>query len=236
MDMLGIISTRLVLEQSELLKKSSAKPMENGFGKTTVFTTDKTALILRHGTDPDNYILPHLINYPANLQALKDIGVSEIVSINSTGSLKKEIKPGMIVVPDDFLTLTPSPTIHVNRPVHIIPSLNEGIRKKLIRAALKNDFEVVQQGTYWQTQGPRLETKAEISMMTRFADIVGMTMANEAVIAQEMDIPYACACSVDNFGNGLMAEPLSMEEIISHTRKNAQRMIQLLDRYLQMFF
>ena len=148
MGMLGIISTRLVLEQSELLKKSSAKPMENGFGKTTVFTTDKTALILRHGMDPDNYILPHLINHPANLQALKDIGVSEIVSINSTGSLKKEIKPGMIVVPDDFLTLTPSPTIHVNRPVHIIPSLNEGIRKKLIRAALKNDFELVQHGFF----------------------------------------------------------------------------------------
>ncbi len=236
MNRLGIISTKLVLERSDMLKHSSVKPVSNKFGKASVFMTDQTALILRHGDDPKNYILPHLINYRANLQALKDIGVSEIVSVNSTGSLKKELKPGMIVVPDDFMTLTATPTIYENSAVHIIPSLNETIRRKIIKAAASINLEVVQKGTYLQTQGPRLETKAEIKMMTHFADMVGMTMANEAVIAMELGIPYACACSIDNFGNGLAEEPLNTEEIINCTRKNADLMVQILKSYIDLFF
>jgi 5'-methylthioadenosine phosphorylase len=164
---------------------------------------------------------------------LKDIGASEIVGINSTGSLKKDLCPGMIVVPDDFLTLTASPTIYQNSATHITPSLDEKVRQKIIKAALNCDLQVVNNGTYWQTQGPRLETKAEIKMMAHFADIVGMTMANEAVIAQELDLRYASACSIDNFGNGLVDEPLSMEEILNGTRKNADLMIQLLHSYLK---
>ena len=72
-------------------------------------------------------------------------------------------------------------------------------------------------------------------MMANFADIVGMTMASEAVIALEMDIPYASACSIDNFGNGLLKKPLTMEEIIAGTRKNADLMIRLLQNYLKLF-
>lgn len=70
-------------------------------------------------------------------------------------------------------------------------------------------------------------------MMAHFADVVGMTMANEAVIALEMDLPYASACSIDNFGNGLIQKPLSMEEIIAGTRKNADMMMRLLERYVE---
>ncbi|MGP8152865.1 MAG: MTAP family purine nucleoside phosphorylase [Smithella sp.] len=235
MGILGVISTRLVMERCDLYKNSSLKFVENEFGKASVFTTDKFALILRHSNDPHNHILPHLINYRANLKALQDIGVTEIVSINSTGSLKKDLRPGMIVVPDDFITLTATPTIYKNRPVHITPSLNEKVRQKIIKAALKNDLPVIEKGTYWQTQGPRLETKAEIKMMANFADIVGMTMANEAVVALELDMPYACACSIDNFGNGLVDEPLGMEEILEGTRKNADLMIQLLKSYLKIY-
>jgi len=236
MGILGVISTKLVMERSDLFKNSKLKTMENEFGHASVFVTDKVALILRHGNDPNNHVLPHLINYRANLKALKDTGVSEIVSINSTGSLKKDLCPGMIVVPDDFITLTATPTIYKNKAVHITPSLNENVRQKIIQAADDNDFQIVKKGTYWQTQGPRLETKAEIRMMTSFADIVGMTMANESVIALELDMPYACACSIDNFGNGLVDEPLGMQEIYESTRKNADLMIQLLKSYLNLFF
>lgn len=234
MDMLGVISTKLVMERSDLFKNSKIKFMENEFGKASVFVTDQAALILRHGNDPQNHILPHLINYRANIKALKDIGVSEIVGINSTGSLKKDLIPGMIVVPDDFLTLTSTPTIYEDKAIHIAPSLSEKVRKKIIRAAMSNNLDVVQKGTYWQTQGPRLETKAEIKMMVNFADIVGMTMANEAVIAQELEIPYASACSIDNFGNGLLDEPLDLEKIVESTRKNADLMIKILKSYLQL--
>jgi 5'-methylthioadenosine phosphorylase len=233
MGLLGVISTKLVMERSDLFKNSAVKLMENEFGQAFVFITDKIALILRHGNDPNNHILPHLINHRANLQALKDAGVTEIIGINSTGSLKKDLCPGMIVVPDDFITLTATPTVYKNSSVHITPSLNEKIRQKIIKAAMKNDLQVIKKGTYWQTQGPRLETKAEIKMMANFADIVGMTMANEAVIALELDMPYACACSIDNFGNGLQDQTLNMEEILEGIRKNADLMIRLLQSYLK---
>jgi 5'-methylthioadenosine phosphorylase len=234
MGLLGVISTKLVMERSDLFKNSVLKLMENEFGKASVFITDKIALILRHGNDPHHHILPHLINHRANLQVLKDIGVAEIVGINSTGSLKRDLRPGMIVVPDDFITLTATPTIYKNNAVHITPSLNENVRQKIIKAAQKNGLPVIEKGTYWQTQGPRLETKAEIRMMANYADIVGMTMASEAVIAMELDLPYASACSIDNFGNGLVDEPLSAKEIFEGTRKNADLMIQILKGYLNL--
>jgi 5'-methylthioadenosine phosphorylase len=230
---LGVISTKLVMERSDFLRDGAPGLMDNEFGQATVFLTDKTALILRHGDDPRNHILPHLINHRANLKALKDIGAGEIVGINSTGSLKKAFSPGMIVVPDDFITLTATPTIFNSSTVHITPSLSESVRQKIINAAENCDLKIVKQGTYWQTHGPRLETKAEIKMMANFADIVGMTMANEAAIAQELEIPYASACSVDNYGNGILDEPLSMEEILEGTRKNADLMIRLLHSYLK---
>ena len=235
MERLGIISTGLMMAASDLLKKSAVRVMKNEFGKTAVFLTDKIALILRHGNDPQNYILPHRINHRANIKALKDISVTEIIGINSTGSLKKRLRPGIIIVPDDFMTLTATPTIHQKSAVHIVPSLNEEVRQKIIKAAGDNKIKVVRKGTYWQTQGPRLETKAEIKMMAHFADIVGMTMASEAVIAQELEIPYASVCSVDNFANGLLEKPLGIEEIREGTRKNADLMNKILQSYLKLF-
>ncbi len=235
MGLLGVISNKLVMEKTSLLKNRALKLMKNKFGQAFVLIADKLIWIPRHGSDTNNYILPHLINHRANLQALKDLDATEIVGINSTGSLKKDLCPGMIVIPDDFITLTATPTIYQNRAVHITPSLNEKVRQKLIKAALGSKIKVVKKGTYWQTQGPRLETKAEIKMMANFADIVGMTMANEAVIALELDLPYASVCSIDNFGNGLLKKPLSMKEIIAGTRKNADLMTQLLQNYMKLY-
>jgi 5'-methylthioadenosine phosphorylase len=233
MGLLGVISGTIIMERSDLVKNSKFKLMKNEFGQTLVLLSDKIALILRHGNDLDSHILPHMINHAANLQALKDLGVTEVVGINSTGSLKKDLSPGTIVIPDDFITLTATPTIHENIAVHITPQLNEKVRQKLIKAAKNCKISAVEKGTYWQVPGPRLETKAEIKMMSNFADIVGMTMASEAVIALELEMPYASACSIDNFGNGLTSKPLSMEEINAGIRKNADIMISLLQSYLK---
>jgi 5'-methylthioadenosine phosphorylase len=235
MGLLGVISNKLVMERSDLLRNSAVRSMKNKYGQASVLIADKIAWILRHGNDTNRYILPHLINHRANLQALKDLDATEIVGINSTGSLKKDLCPGMIVIPDDFIMLTAIPTIHQNTAVHITPSLNEKVRQKFIKAAQAGKIKVVKKGTYWQTHGPRLETKAEIKMMANFADIVGMTMANEAVIALELDLPYASVCSIDNFANGLLKKPLSMQEIIAGTHKNADLMIRLLQNYLKLF-
>ena len=232
MGRVGVLAGTIMMERSSLIQKCSKQPVRNQYGEALVMITDQIVFIVRHGDDPAEYILPHQINHHANLQALKDLGVTDVIGINSTGSLKNNLRPGMIIIPDDFITLTSTPTIHQNKAVHITPSLNETVRQKLITAARDCKLDVVEAGTYWQVTGPRLETRAEIRMMANFADIVGMTMANEAVIALEMGLPYASACSIDNFGNGLLEKPLGMEEIIAGTRKNADMMMRLLERYV----
>jgi len=233
MSILGVISGTIVMERSDLLKNCRTVTVENNYGKSSALITDKIVLVPRHGNDRQAHILPHLINHRANLKALKDLGASEVIGINSTGSLKTHLCPGMIVIPDDFVTLTASPTIHQNKAVHIIPSLDEKVRQKLINAAHNCRIQVIEKGIYWQTPGPRLETRAEIRMMANYADIVGMTMASEAVIARELGLSYASACSVDNFGNGLMDKPLSIETITTSARENADLMIRLLRSYLE---
>ncbi len=233
MGRVGVLSGTIMMERSELIQKGRQERIRNQYGEVLLTATDQMIFIVRHGNDPAEYILPHRINHRANLQAMKDLGITEVIGINSTGSLKKTLCPGMIVIPDDFITLTATPTIHHDKAVHITPSLNESVRQKLIVAARDCSLDVVETGTYWQVMGPRLETKAEIRMMANYADIVGMTMANEAVTALEMDLPYASACSIDNFGNGLVEKPLSMEEIITETRKNADMMMRLLERYVK---
>jgi 5'-methylthioadenosine phosphorylase len=233
MERVGVLAGAIMMERSSLIQKGSQERIRNQYGEVTAVITGQMVFIIRHGHDPAEYILPHQINHHANLQALKDLGVTDVVGINSTGSLRKDLRPGMIVVPDDFITFTATPTIHQNKAVHITPSLNESVRQRLIAAAKDCKLDVVETGTYWQVTGPRLETRTEIRMMAHFADVVGMTMANEAVIALEMDLPYASACSIDNFGNGLIQKPLSMEEIIAGTRKNADMMMRLLERYVE---
>lgn len=233
MSLIGVISGTIIVERSDLLKNYRVVTAKTDFGKALALVTEKIVLIPRHGNDPREHILPHSINHLANLKALQDLGATEVVGINSTGSLKKDLCPGMIVIPDDFITLTATPSIHQNKAIHVTPSFDEKVRRKLIKAARNCGIQVVEKGIYWQTPGPRLETKAETRMMANYADIVGMTMAHEAAIALELNLPYASACSIDNFGNGIMEKPLSMNTIIEGARKNADLMIRLLQSYLE---
>jgi 5'-methylthioadenosine phosphorylase len=207
--------------------------MENEFGQSVVLVSDRVAVIPRHGRDPRKHILPHLINHRSNLKVMKDLGVEEVLAVNSTGSLKRHLKPGMLVVPDDFILLSGGPTIFTAKAVHITPTLSEKVRQKVISAARGCRVDAVDGGIYWETRGPRLETRAEIAMMSRFADLVGMTMASEAIIAKEMDLPYASLCSIDNFGHGLGDRQLTMEEIKIHAGRNAQVIVRIVDKYIE---
>lgn len=88
-------------------------------------------------------------------------------------------------------------------------------------------------GIYIQTRGPRLETKAEISMLKKFGDVVGMTMASEVTLCLEYDIPYASICSVDNYCHGIAKTPLTMDEIqrnVMSNLKHIERLIQSIHR------
>jgi 5'-methylthioadenosine phosphorylase len=233
MEVLGIIAGPAFFRRGEIFAPLEEKIVENEFGRAAVFLSGPLVFVPRHGKDPRHYILPHLINHRANMKALRDLGVRETIGINSTGSLKRGLKPGALVVPHDFIMLSGVPTVFVGKPVHITPALNEDLRRRLIDAALDSGFDVCKKGIYWQTTGPRLETKAEIMMMSQFADLVGMTMASEAVTAGELGISYASLCSVDNYAHGLGEKELTMEEISRHAAGNVEALIRIVKNYME---
>lgn len=232
MSLLGIISGTILLKDiSEGLEEVT---VETPFGAARVMRGGKVAYIARHGTDPGCPILPHTINHPANLCALKQLGVRDVVAANSTGSLKKNLKPGMLAVPGDFIALEATPTACQGKAVHITPALSEKMRTELLESARDIGAPVEDGGVYWQTSGPRLETKAEIAMMSQFADLVGMTMAGEAIVAQELGLEYAAICSIDNYAHGLVeGQPLSIEDILAHARRNAKTMSSIITRLIE---
>ncbi|MBW2544353.1 MAG: MTAP family purine nucleoside phosphorylase [Deltaproteobacteria bacterium] len=229
----GIISGTIPLHEEDIFKDLEKTVVENEFGSALVLLSGMVAFIPRHGMDAKSSIPPHMINHHANLKALQDMGVKEIIGINSTGSLKRALEPGTIIIPDDYISTSGTPTIFHNSAVHIIPVLDEGTRKRLIHAAKGLGINVVENGVYWQTPGPRLETRAEIRMMSQFADIIGMTMASEATIAVELGLSYAAICSVDNYAHGIVEKPLVPDEIRKGARKNARNMLEIIGRYVK---
>ena len=230
---LGIISGIIILQGKDLFDNLEEKEVATEFGKALVLFSDDIAFIPRHGKDRRHHILPHLINHQANLKALKDMGIKEVIGINSTGSLKRNLAPGTFVIPDDFLMLTETPTTVSGRAFHITPRLDEGVRQEWLAAARDCGINAVNGGIYWQTKGPRFETKAEIRMMSQFADVVGMTMASEAVVAQELGLSYASLCSVDNYANGLGERELTVDEILQHARRNAAVVLKIVRRFME---
>jgi 5'-methylthioadenosine phosphorylase len=230
---LGIISGTVLLQGKGIFEDLREETVETEFGRTTLFRSTDIVFIARHGTDPRHHILPHLINHEANLTALKELGVREILGVHSTGTLKRHLKPGMLVVPDDYILVGAGPTVVREKATHIVPVLNAEVRRKWLEAARFCDLDCVEGGIYWQTVGPRFETRAEIAMISQFADLVGMTMASEAVIAQELEVPYASLCSVDNFAHGLEEKALTLEEVFRHARQNAESILRILTRYIE---
>ena len=179
----------------------------------------QVAFLPRHGKD--HRIPPHRLNHRANLWALKEVGCTHVLGTSSTGSLKKAIRPGMFVVPNDYIAFWNVPTLFDDRVVHATPTLDEALRAALVAGAKDAKATVRDRGIYVQTTGPRLETRAEIGFFKGIGDIVGMTMASEATIATEIGLPYAALCTVDNFAHGLIDEPLSFEQIRETQRANA---------------
>ena len=231
MGLLGIISGTILLK--EIAAELKENVIETPFGSARVFQGKNIASIARHGRDPRHPVLPHLINHAANLSALRQIGVRDVIAVNSTGSLKRALKPGMLVVPHDFISFTASPTTCGAKPLHIVPSLSAPLRKELLESARECGTPAHDGGIYWQTPGPRFETRAEIAMMSQFADLVGMTMAGEAVVAKELGIEYAAICSVDNYANGLVEKELTIGEVLSQARRNTETMTTIVRKLIE---
>jgi len=193
---------------------------------------ESVPIIVRHGLD--HSIPPHRVNHAANLWALKAVGVTKVIGISSVGSLRREIRPPTVLIPDDYFSPFVVPTIHDRKIVHITPQLDEELRKLILNAAEKAEVEYHPRGVYVQTVGPRLETKAEIMVIKNWGEVVGMSMASEATLAQEMGLHYASICSVDNYANGIAEENLSFERILEVAAENWNMVRRVLEELVEL--
>ena len=168
----------------------------------------EVVFLARHGYG--HTIAPHEVNYRANLWALKDAGAGEVVSVASVGAISASLAPGALVVPHQVIDYTwgrPSTFfegkgVAVNH-IDFTEPYSRVLRGKLMAAAMACGQSVVDGGVYAATQGPRLETAAEIERLGRDgADLVGMTGMPEAALAREISLEYAAIAVIANYAAG----------------------------------
>lgn len=175
--------------------------------------------LARHGNP--HVLLPHQVNYRANIAALKNAGATAIVAVNAVGGITERCGSGALVVPDQLIDYTwgrdstyfdggDGPVTHVD----FSWPFDTALRLQLVDAFEQLQMEPVNGGCYGATQGPRLETAAEIERMERDGcDIVGMTGMPEAVLARELEVPYAMLSLVVNPAAGKADREITMAEI-----------------------
>jgi 5'-methylthioinosine phosphorylase len=204
-------------------RKVSRTPYGEPSGPLTFGRIQDCELIFlaRHGYG--HTIAPHEVNYRANLWALKDAGADRIVSVASVGSIRKEHTPGSLVIPHQIIDYTwgrrstffdgaGTPVNHID----FTEPYSAPLRKTLLAAAAACKEKVFESAVYAATQGPRLETAAEIDRLERDgADLVGMTGMPEASLAREVSLEYAAIAVVANYaaGRGDSAHAVPLDKI-----------------------
>ena len=167
------------------------------------------AFLPRHGAD--HRIPPHAINYRANLFALKLAGVTHIVGVAAVGGISAHLAPAQIALPDDIIDYTWGRQHSYSlssadglQHIEFSPPYNASLRQALINSAQQQKVDLHIGGVHAVTQGPRLETAAEVRRLQRDgADMVGMTGMPEAALAMELSLPYACLAVVVNWAAGI---------------------------------
>ena len=194
--------------------------------------------LARHGNP--HTIAPHKINYRANIWGLKHLGVEKIIAVAAVGGITPEMAPAHIAIPDQIIDYSHSrlqtffedenyPVTHIDftYPYH------RALRAALIIAAAKADITISPIGTYGCTQGPRLETAAEIKRMEKDGcDLVGMTGMPEASLAKELDMDYAAISVIANWAAGKAAGEITMAEIERHLHNGMINVAKLLTAFI----
>lgn len=199
----------------------------------------EVAFLPRHGSN--HSIPPHLINYRANIWAMKKLGVRSIIATTAVGSLNLDMKPGNFVVLDQFLDFIKNRSctfyeggergvVHVDVTTPYCPVL----RQDIVQAANHCGIAIHSGGTYVCTDGPRFETPAEIEMFAKWGgDLVGMTNVPEVVLAREAEICYATVSMVTNFAAGISPQPLTHGEVLDTMAANAENIKKLIMRTIE---
>jgi 5'-methylthioinosine phosphorylase len=213
---------------------ATSRPIQEGrLGSVPVF------FLQRHGS-PDA-IPPHRINYRANLWALHSLGVDGIVAINSVGGITESMRPGRLLIPDQLIDYTwgrehtfdegtEGELMHID----FTEPYDRALRMELLAVAHSAKIPHEPSGVHGISQGPRLETSAEVQRMARDGcDVVGMTGMPEAALSRELGVPYAAVCMVVNPAAGLGDLPLTLAMMREILAREAAVVRQLLTELLR---
>ena len=229
------------LDDPQILKDTQEITVDTPYGAPSSALTagrinDTDVVILaRHGKQ--HQYSPSRVNYRANIQALKDQGVTHIIATTACGSLREEIGRGHFVVLDQFIDFTR------NRKATFFESFENGaehtpmaepfdgqLRKALFETAMELELPVHESGTMVTIEGPRFSTKAESNMFRIWgADVINMSIATEATLANEARIPYAAMAMTTDYDCWKEdEEPVSWNQIMAVFKENADNIIELL--------
>ncbi|KFN47630.1 S-methyl-5'-thioinosine phosphorylase [Arenimonas metalli] len=199
----------------------------------------RVAFLARHGEG--HSLPPHRVNYRANLWQLRQLGATRVLAINTVGGITERFGPRVLALPDQLIDYTwgrassiwdgeGGEVLHVDFGDPYTPSL----RAEVLAAAARAGVAVVDGGCYGATQGPRLETKAEIARMRRDGcDLVGMTGMPEAGLARELGLDYACLTVVANWAAGCSGDAeITLAEVLAHVEAASAGLPGLFDALL----
>lgn len=228
------------LENPEILKEPKEEVITTNYGnvflKSGKIKDVDVVILSRHGKE--HTIPPTQVNYRANIKALKQVGCTHIIATTAVGSLKEEIERGDLVILDQFIDFTKHRAIsfheefEAHKPVHtpMADPFSSELRGFLINACEKLDLEFHSRGTVITIEGPRFSTKAESKVFRLWgADVINMSIAPEAILANEAGIPYAViAMSTDYDCWKEDEEPVSWDAILEIFRENVGNVTKLL--------
>lgn len=202
------------------------------------FCGQQIVFLARHGNP--HTIPPHKINYRANIWGLKTLGVERIIAVAAVGGITEAMPPRKIAIPDQIIdysygreqTYFAEDLTEVSHIDFTYP-YSDKLRQSLLKAATNAGVRVTDHGVYGCTQGPRLETAAEITRMQRDGcDLVGMTGMPEAALAKELAIEYAACAVVANWAAGKTDAEITMAEIHQHLQYGMADVKTVLQQYL----
>jgi len=224
---LGIIGGTSVYTLAEL-ERPDLRALDTPYGAPSAalrlgeISGQPVVFLARHGEG--HSLPPHRVNYRANLWALKSVGASRVLAINTVGGITERAPPRALVVPDQLIDYTngrdasfwdgPGEMLHAE----FAEPYAGALRTALLDAAARVGIALVNGGCYGATQGPRFETVAEIRRMRRDGcDLVGMTGMPEAALARELGLDYACVAPVANWAAGCGdGATITLEEVFAN--------------------
>lgn len=214
------------------LEKVERKTVETPFGATSApvvcgeLAGRSVAFLARHGEG--HSVPPHRVNYRANIWALHSLGARCVIGVNAVGGIRDDMGPRVVAVPDQLIDYTHGRFTSFCdadgaevRHIDFSEPYTASLREAVLAAAGRAGVAVVDGGCYGATQGPRLETRAEIARLRRDGcDLVGMTGMPEAALARELELDYACIALIANWAAGCGDEAeISLEEIFANLRE-----------------